>query len=117
MKILLNGWPASDTCSISISDAALFSKKPTIPEWIAMAKRSYHDAILRWLRKYEERGIRPFADIPKPLHELRKEAGTLVNSQRGLNEAKNFSRHSSISISTPAAYYVGSTGNITTGLS
>jgi integrase len=75
----------------------------------------YHDELLRWLRKYEERGIRPFADIPKPLHELRKEAGTLVNSQHGLNEAKNFLRHSSIA--TTAAYYVGSKGNITTGLS
>ena len=75
----------------------------------------YHDALVRWLRKYEERGIRPLADVPKPLHELRKEAGTLVNNQHGLNEAKNFLRHSSIA--TTAAYYVGSKGNITTGLS
>jgi hypothetical protein len=49
------------------------------------------------------------------LKQLRKEAGTLVNSQHGLNEAKNFLRHSSIA--TTAAYYVGSKGNITTGLS
>jgi len=75
----------------------------------------YHDALLRWLRNYEERGTNPFADLPKPLHELRKEAGTLVNSKHGLNEAKNFLRHSSIA--TTAAYYVGSKGNITTGLS
>ena len=74
----------------------------------------HHDGLISWLRKYEERGIRPFADVPKPVHELRKEAGTLVNSQHGLNEAQNFLRHSSIS--TTAAYYVGSKGNITTGL-
>jgi hypothetical protein len=67
------------------------------------------------LRAYEERGIQPFSDVPKPIHELRKEAGTLVNSQHGLNEAKNFLRHSSIA--TTAAYYVGSKGDITTGLS
>ena len=76
---------------------------------------AHHDKLLAWLRNYEERGIKPLADVHKPLHELRKEAGTLVNSQHGLNEAKNFLRHSDIS--TTAAYYVGSKGEITTGLS
>lgn len=76
---------------------------------------AHHDGLVKWLRSYEERGYHPFADLPKPIHELRKEAGTLVNSQHGLNEAKNFLRHSSIS--TTAGYYVGSKGNITTGLS
>lgn len=74
----------------------------------------HHDAVVTWLRNYEERGIKPLADVHKPLHELRKEAGTLVNSQHGLDEAKNFLRHSSIT--TTAAYYLGSKGNITTGL-
>jgi integrase len=74
----------------------------------------YHDMLIAWLRNYEERGTKPFADVPKPIHELRKEAGTLVNSQHGLNEAKNFLRHASIT--TTASYYVGSKGNITTGL-
>ncbi len=76
---------------------------------------THHEELLEWLRNYEERGIKPLADVQKPLHELRKEAGTLVNSQHGLNEAKNFLRHSDIS--TTAAYYVGSKGEITTGLS
>jgi len=75
----------------------------------------YHDAIVIWLRQYEERGIRPFIDVPKPLHELRKEAGTIVNSLHGLNEAQTFLRHGSIV--TTASYYVGSKGNITTDLS
>ncbi len=73
-----------------------------------------HDATVSWLRSYEENGIRPFADVPKPIHELRKEAGTLVNSQHGLVEAKTFLRHGSIA--TTAAYYVGTKGTITTGL-
>ena len=76
---------------------------------------AHHDALIAWLRNYEERDIKPLADVHKPLHELRKEAGTLVNSQHGLNEAKNFLRHSSIT--TTAAYYLGSKGDITTGLS
>ena len=91
-----------------------------IKDGVSKRNRSYragahHDALVTWLRNYEEREIRPFAEVPKPIHELRKEAGTLVNSQHGLNEAKNFLRHSSIS--TTAGYYVGSKGNITTGLS
>ena len=76
---------------------------------------AHHEKLLDWLRNYEERGIKPLADIHKPLHELRKEAGTLVNSQHGLYEAKDFLRHSDIA--TTAAYYVGSKGEITTGLS
>jgi hypothetical protein len=76
---------------------------------------AHHDALIAWLRNYEERNIKPLEDVHKPLHELRKEAGTLVNSQHGLNEAKNFLRHSDIA--TTAAYYVGSKGEITTGLS
>jgi integrase len=75
---------------------------------------AHHDALLGWLRNYEERGIKPLAESHKPLHELRKEAGTLVNSQFGLNEAKTILRHSSIT--TTAAYYLGSKGEITTGL-
>ena len=76
---------------------------------------AHHEKLLDWLRNYEERGIKPLADIHKPLHELRKEAGTLVKSQHGLLEAKDFLRHSDIA--TTAAYYVGSKGEITTGLS
>ena len=76
---------------------------------------AHHEKLLDWLRNYEERGIKPLADIQKPLHELRKEAGTLVKSQHGLLEAKDFLRHSDIA--TTAAYYVGSEGEITTGLS
>ena len=73
-----------------------------------------HDRLVAWLRTYEERGGTPFGDVSKPIHELRKEAGTLVNKKHGLAEAKNFLRHSSIA--TTASYYVGSKGDITTGL-
>ena len=74
----------------------------------------HHDAVVAWLRNYEERGIKPFAKIPKPLHELRKEAGTLVNKAHGLVAAKQFLRHASIN--TTAEFYVDKVGSVTTGL-
>ena len=74
----------------------------------------HHDAVVAWLRNYEERGIKPLAAIPKPLHELRKEAGTLVNKAHGLVAAKEFLRHASIT--TTADLYVATVGSVTTGL-
>ena len=74
----------------------------------------HHDAVVAWLRKYEERGTKPLADVPKPLHELRKEAGTLVNKAHGLVAAKEFLRHASIT--TTADLYVDTVGSVTTGL-
>ncbi len=74
----------------------------------------HHDRLLGWLRGYEESGIRPLQSVPKPIHELRKEAGNLVNNQHGLNEAKNFLCHGNIA--TTETYYAGTKGGITTGL-
>lgn len=74
----------------------------------------HHERLLAWLRSYKENGSCPLADVPKPLHELRKEAGNLVNNSHGLNEAKNFLRHANIAVT--ATYYVGTKGGITTGL-
>jgi hypothetical protein len=70
--------------------------------------------LVAWLRRYEEGEQKPFADVNKPIHELRKEAGTLVNKNHGLAEAQNFLRHSSIA--TTASFYVGSKGQVATGL-
>ena len=94
-------------------------------EWFLLEARSsrnknyrsglHHDRAVAWLRRYEENGFRPFRDVPKPIHELRKEAGTLVNQKHGLNETKHFLRHGDIA--TTAAFYVGTKGQITTGLS
>lgn len=93
-------------------------------EWFVREERSnrnkgyrtggHHERLLVWLRGYVENGSCPLADVPKPLHELRKEAGNLVNNSHGLNEAKNFLRHANISVT--ATYYVGTKGGITTGL-
>jgi len=74
----------------------------------------HQDRLLKWLRNYEERGERPLKSVPKPLHELRKEAGTIVNQNYGLNEAKTFLRHGSTA--TTATFYVASKGRVITGL-
>ena len=75
---------------------------------------THHDAIVSWLRNYEERGIKPLAKINKPLHELRKEAGSLVNHDHGLVAAQQFLRHRSIN--TTAGVYVDASGKANTGL-
>jgi integrase len=75
---------------------------------------THHDAIVSWLRNYEERGIKPLAKINKPLHELRKEAGSLVNRDHGLVSAQQFLRHRSIN--TTAGVYVDASEDVNTGL-
>ena len=75
----------------------------------------YHDAVVDWLRSYEERGVKPLADVPKPLHELRKEAGTLVNHDHGLVATQQFLRHQSIT--TTAGIYIDAKDAVSTGLS
>jgi hypothetical protein len=56
----------------------------------------YHDAVVAWLRNDEERGIKPFEKITKPLHELRKEAGANASSgpssHKGMIRAPAFPR-------------------------
>lgn len=74
----------------------------------------HHDALVEWLKNYEERGFKPFADIQKPIHELRKEAGSFVNKEHGLVATQKFLRHKSIL--TTAGSYVEAKGKITTGL-
>ena len=119
---------ASSEADVSITPAAAkkIAKmlKHTTGPWFIKSGKShqnayraglYHDELISWMRNYEEGGIRPFADVQKPIHELRKEAGTVVKGLHDLNEAKNFLRHSSIA--TTAAFYVSSKGNITSGLS
>jgi len=50
-----------------------------------------------WLR---QNGV----DVPKPIHTLRKEAGSQIYAQGGIHKASRFLRHSNLNIT--AAYYV-----------
>ena len=49
-------------------------------------------------------GTKPLAHVQKPIHELRKEAGSLINEQFGLHAASLFLGHSDTRIT--AAHYV-----------
>jgi len=51
---------------------------------------------------------------PKPVHELRKESGSMVNRAHGLTAAKDFLRHADIGIT--AAHYIDRPRQATSGL-
>ena len=53
--------------------------------------------LIAWLRSH---GV----DTPKPVHTLRKEAGSIINKMAGIYAASRFLRHRDIQVS--AAYYV-----------
>lgn len=77
------------------------------PTWTHYrAKRALTRAV-KWLR---EHGV----DAKKPLHELRKEAGSLVCSQHGLLAASRFLRHADVAIT--ASTYVAQRERATVGL-
>jgi integrase len=65
------------------------------------------DRVLVWLRKHGVRG-------PRPLHQLRKEFGSLIHEKFDLVTAKELLRHSSVAVT--AARYVENRKRGTTGL-
>jgi len=81
-------------------------KDPQIPQY--RAGMHFWDAI-GWLRDYEVNGEKPFSSskVQKPLHELRKEAGSRVYNTHGLHAAKVFLRHDNIE--TTSRHYLDST--------
>lgn len=70
------------------------------------AGRSF-DALAAWLR---EKGV----SARKPLHELRKEAGSVVAQKHGIYAASRFLRHADIGITS--AHYVDKKQRVTVGL-
>lgn len=64
-------------------------------------------ALIKWLRN---NGV----EARKPLHTLRKEAGSLVNQKYGLYAASHFLRHADIQVTS--AHYVDNKEIITSGL-
>jgi integrase len=74
-----------------------------------------YETLARWLKDYEDdQGRKPLANVKKPLHELRKEAGAVIVQQFGIYAASKFLRHSNIA--TTARFYADDTRTITTGL-
>jgi|GEM_PF-4435003 len=67
---------------------------------------SHFQRTCAWLRAFSYDGKEPLASVQKPLHELRKEAGSIVAEQFGLHAAKVFLRHVDIGITS--TYYLDS---------
>lgn len=102
---LLRGWRALDT------KGEFVLRSPVPPRENA---HHYHyrafrtfDALQAWLR---EKGIK----ARKALHELRKEAGSLVADKHGIFAASRFLRHSDIGITSK--HYIDKKQRVTVGL-
>ena len=61
------------------------------------------NALIKWLRDYEQDKKHPLKEVRKPIHELRKELGALITSKHGIYAASHTLRHSTVA--TTAAYY------------
>jgi integrase len=80
----------------------------------AMRSGGHQAATAAWLRECTIDGEQPLKDVQKPLHELRKEAGSLVNEAHGIQMARVFLRHTDIT--TTANYYLDSSSKVTAGI-
>jgi integrase len=69
--------------------------------------QEHFEGLINWLRR---QGLRS----PKPLHELRKAFGSLINEKAGIHAASRALRHSNIGIT--AAVYVDSRSRVAAGL-
>lgn len=71
--------------------------------------------LIKWLKAYETAsGERPFANIQKPLHEVRKEVGAILATRHGIFAAQRFLRHAEIS--TTERFYADQKSRLTAGL-
>jgi len=71
--------------------------------------------LIKWLKNYSTpSGDQPFANVQKPLHEIRKEIGAILASNHGIFAAMRFLRHAEIS--TTERYYADQKETLTAGL-
>ncbi len=70
--------------------------------------------LCQWLRNYEHEGTKPLAGVQKPIHELRKEAGSVIMRRDDIYQASLFLRHSNIQ--TTVNHYADSRSKKTVGL-
>ena len=101
---MLRGYSARITGEFVIEEKVA----PRLKSKIAHYRANRHfKALNKWLK---ENGVTAI----KPLHTLRKEAGSLVNQKHGLYAASHFLRHADIQVT--AAHYVDNRETITSGL-
>lgn len=103
---IISGWKPPKAPAFVISEA----RNPSMKH---MRCGEHFFRLCQWLRNLIVDGEKPLANVQKPLHELRKEAGSRVNELHGLHEACRFLRHTSIN--TTSDYYLNS-DKVTVGM-
>ena len=105
---LLQGFKArakAKDCDFVIQSDAVKIEKRGPQSWGQKYRaNAVQDALVEWLRNYEQDGIKPLEKVQKPIHELRKELGSLMQKEHGIYAASRALRHSTVA--TTAAHYV-----------
>jgi integrase len=101
---ILRGYAARARSNFVIESPNLPRKRATFENYRA---QGVFERLSAWLRS---KGV----SAPKPIHELRKESGSMVNRKHGLTAAKDFLRHADIAIT--AAHYIDRPRQATSGL-
>lgn len=101
---MMRGYAARARSNFVIDSPNLPRKRATFENYRA---QKVFERLSTWLRT---KGV----SAQKPIHELRKESGSMVNRAHGLTAAKDFLRHADIGIT--AAHYLDRPRQATSGL-
>jgi len=104
LMTIMRGFHAKARSSFVIESANLPRKSATFENYRA---QHVFERLTAWLRSH---GV----TAKKPIHELRKESGSMVNRKHGLSAAKDFLRHADIAIT--AEHYIDQARQATSGL-
>lgn len=89
------------------------ARKNTVHSSYRVQKTFRH--LTKWLNNFQTTaGDLPFANVQKPLHEIRKEVGALLATRHGIFAAQRFLRHSDIA--TTERFYAAQKDKLTAGL-
>jgi hypothetical protein len=102
--LILRGYAAKARSNFVIESPNLPRPGATFENYRA---QNVFERLSAWLRT---KGVQ----AQKPIHELRKESGSMVNRKHGLTAAKDFLRHADIAIT--AAHYIDRPRQATSGL-
>ena len=101
---MMHGHAARARSNFVIESPNLPRKRATFENYRA---QNVFERLSAWLRS---KGV----SAQKPIHELRKESGSMVNRKHGLTAAKDFLRHADVAIT--AAHYIDRPRQATSGL-
>jgi integrase len=104
LMTIMHGYAARARSNFVIESRNLPRKRATFENYRA---QNVFERLSAWLRS---KGLQ----AQKPIHELRKESGSMVNRKHGLTAAKDFLRHADIAIT--AAHYIDRPRQATSGL-